>query len=76
MFFIMSKIRAVCKIVTEVHTEDGAGVKLVSVIDHSDTKDIDPFLILDAFDSVNPNDYIKDFPCYPHRGIETITYLI
>jgi redox-sensitive bicupin YhaK (pirin superfamily) len=39
-------------------------------------KDVDPFLMLDAFDSVNPGDYVKGFPWHPHRGIETITYLI
>lgn len=72
----MSDIRFVRKTVTGQHTTDGAGVKLVRVIGHNDTKDFDPFLMLDAFDSANPDDYIKGFPWHPHRGIETITYLI
>lgn len=72
----MSEVRAVRKIITGKNTVDGAGVKLVRVIGVNDTKDFDPFLMLDAFDSNNPNDYIKGFPWHPHRGIETITYLI
>jgi redox-sensitive bicupin YhaK (pirin superfamily) len=76
VLFMMSDIRAIRKVVTGQHTMDGAGVKLVRVIGHSDTKEFDPFLMLDAFDSVNPDDYIKGFPWHPHRGIETITYLI
>ena len=55
---------------------DGAGVKLVRVIGYNDTKDFDPFLMLDAFDSKDSEDYIKGFPWHPHRGIETVTYLI
>lgn len=55
---------------------DGAGVKLVRVIGKTNVKDFDPFLMLDAFDSSNPEDYIKGFPWHPHRGIETVTYLI
>ena len=72
----MSDIRSIRKIVTGVQAVDGAGVRLVRVIGHGDTKDFDPFLMLDAFDSVNPDDYVKGFPWHPHRGIETITYLI
>lgn len=55
---------------------DGAGVKLVRVIGYNDVHDFDPFLMLDAFDSTNPDDYTKGFPWHPHRGIETVTYLI
>lgn len=72
----MSDIRTVRKIVTGKGATDGAGVKLVRVIGYYDTKEFDPFLMLDAFDSVNSDDYTKGFPWHPHRGIETITYLI
>ena len=72
----MIQLRPVRKIVTGHRTVDGAGVNLVRVISHRDTQDFDPFLMLDAFDSTNPADYIKGFPWHPHRGIETITYLV
>jgi redox-sensitive bicupin YhaK (pirin superfamily) len=72
----MEDIRTIRKIVTGKPAVDGAGVHLVRVIGHGDTKEFDPFLMLDAFDSTNPEDYIKGFPWHPHRGIETITYLI
>ncbi len=72
----MSKIREIKKITRGSHAVDGAGVHLVRVIGYRDTADYDPFLLLDAFDSKNPEDYIKGFPWHPHRGIETVTYLI
>ena len=72
----MNGTRAIRKIVTGKQAVDGAGVKLVRVIGRDDTQEFDPFLMLDAFDSTNPEDYIKGFPWHPHRGIETITYLI
>lgn len=57
-------------------TVDGAGVHLVRVLGAGTMYDFDPFLMLDSFDSTNPDDYIKGFPWHPHRGIETITYLV
>lgn len=69
-------IRTIKKVVTGIHTQDGAGVKLVRVISKPDMEEFDPFLMLDAFDSTNPDDYTKGFPWHPHRGIETVTYLI
>jgi len=68
--------RTIRKIITGTTQYDGAGVKLVRVIGHDDVKEFDPFLMLDAFDSHDPADYIKGFPFHPHRGIETVTYLI
>jgi redox-sensitive bicupin YhaK (pirin superfamily) len=72
----MSTLKQVKKSVRGHRTVDGAGVHLVRVLGVSTVKDFDPFLMLDSFDSENPDDYIKGFPFHPHRGIETITYLI
>ena len=72
----MSQTRNIRRVVTGTHQVDGAGVHLVRVLGPGTTKDFDPFLMLDAFDSRNPADYIKGFPWHPHRGIETVTYLI
>lgn len=55
---------------------DGAGVHLYRTFGNSDVEDFDPFLMMDFFDSTNPDDYIKGFPWHPHRGIETVTYLV
>jgi redox-sensitive bicupin YhaK (pirin superfamily) len=68
--------REINKIITGSAQTDGAGVKLIRVIGYANVYDFDPFLMLDAFDSQNPEDYVKGFPWHPHRGIETITYLI
>ncbi len=69
-------MRKVKRVVTGIQTEDGAGVKLQRVVGNRDVKDFDPFLMLDGFDSTDPADYVAGFPWHPHRGIETVTYLI
>jgi redox-sensitive bicupin YhaK (pirin superfamily) len=65
------------KIILQGHsTYDGAGVKLKRIFAHDHTKLTDPFLLLDHFGSDNPADYVKGFPWHPHRGIETVTYML
>jgi redox-sensitive bicupin YhaK (pirin superfamily) len=55
---------------------EGAGVRLKRAFSHEETKILDPFLLLDDFSSKDPNDYIAGFPWHPHRGIETVTYML
>lgn len=64
------------KLIKGEQVRDGAGVKLNRVIGTKTLENADPFLLLDEFRSDNKEDYIKGFPMHPHRGIETITYMI
>jgi len=68
--------RRVQQLVTGQAATDGAGVELVRVIGQPALMDLDPFLLLDAFRSDDPDDYIAGFPPHPHRGFETVTYLL
>jgi redox-sensitive bicupin YhaK (pirin superfamily) len=69
-------IRPVKRIVEAQPTLEGAGVRLRRAFGFGDTSDFDPFLLLDDFRNENPNDYLAGFPWHPHRGIETITYVL
>ncbi len=71
----MSKIE-VKKIIKAVNASDGAGVKLKRSIGTPEADYIDPFLMLDEFGSENKDDYVAGFPSHPHRGIETVTYML
>ncbi|MDR6534540.1 pirin family protein [Variovorax soli] len=68
--------RGIDQIVAGVSTSDGDGVKLTRVLHQPLQQRLDPYLMLDAFGSDNPGDYIGGFPSHPHRGFETVTYMI
>ncbi len=72
----MSEIRKIRRILIPEVTSDGAGVTLKRSIATSSLSDLDPFLLFDHFGSENPDEYITGFPMHPHRGIETVTYML
>src|SRR3989441_896698 len=72
---IMS-IRPIKRVLQAKPTIEGAGVRLRRAFGFGDTKEFDPFLLFDDFRNENPEDYLAGFPWHPHRGIETITYVL
>ena len=74
--FVMNESRKIKKVFKSKQTVEGAGVHLKRALGFNEVPLFDPFLLLDDFRSTNQNHYIKGFPWHPHRGIETITYLL
>jgi len=76
MNYADSSIRPVQRRLQGQETADGAGVRLTRLIGTAQLPQLDPFLLLDDFRSEDPNDYLGGFPPHPHRGFETVTYLL
>ncbi len=72
----MHSARTIKKILKSVPTIEGAGVHLKRAFGYHQVPQLDPFLLLDDFHSAHPADYLRGFPWHPHRGIETITYIL
>src|SRR3989454_8767248 len=72
----MTTDRHVAKVITGQPTSDGAGVQLTRVLGTPQLDHLDPFLLLDEFKSDRPGDYLAGFPDHPHRGFETVTYML
>jgi redox-sensitive bicupin YhaK (pirin superfamily) len=71
-----AQIRKVSQIITPIQVMEGAGVLLKRFIATRTLDYLDPFLLLDHFGSDDPADYLAGFPMHPHRGIETVTYML
>ena len=69
-------VRGVSQLTSGVSTSDGMDVRLIRFIGSKELNMIDPFLLFDTFNSDQPNDYLGGFPNHPHRGFETVTYLL
>jgi len=69
-------LRTLARIIPAINTSDGAGVRLRRSLGSGKEVRLDPFLMLDEFSSENPGDYIAGFPAHPHRGFETVTYIL
>jgi hypothetical protein len=68
--------RSLQRIIPSIPASDGAGVKLMRSLGQTAFQRVDPFLMLDEISSDNPDDYLAGFPSHPHRGFETVTYLL
>jgi redox-sensitive bicupin YhaK (pirin superfamily) len=76
VLFIMTQVRAVERVLRAYPTVEGAGVRLHRAFGSYEVPQFDPFLMLDDFRAQRPEDYLAGFPTHPHRGIETVTYML
>jgi quercetin 2,3-dioxygenase len=76
VLLIMKQVRTVERILTAYATVEGAGVRLYRAFGYYEVPQFDPFLMLDDFRAQRPEDYLAGFPTHPHRGIETVTYML
>jgi len=72
----MNNVRKITQVIKGQNTSDGAGVKLKRILGSEELNQLDPFFLLDEFKNDNPDDYAAGFPDHPHRGFETVTYML